>query len=112
MNVLQEIEAKMIRRNYSPSTVTTYIGILKKYVSFCKEHNLNPKEDVYPFLHHIIKSGYSVSYQNQVILIFGTNTHSVELNTNSVELNTNYLWLIYGVSMKYLWSIYGVNTLF
>ncbi len=67
MNVLQKIEAKMIRRNYSPSTIATYIGILKKYASFCKEHNLNPKEDVHPFLYHIIKSGYSISYQNQVI---------------------------------------------
>jgi len=67
MSVLKEIEDKMIRRNYSPSTIACYLGILKKYASFCKQNNLDPKHDVYPFLHDIIQNNYSISYQNQVI---------------------------------------------
>jgi site-specific recombinase XerD len=67
MKTLFEIEQKMIRRNYSSSTISTYLGILKKYASFCKKNNLNPKEDVHPFLQHIVNQGYSTSYQNQAI---------------------------------------------
>lgn len=67
MSVLREIEDKMIRRNYSPSTITSYLGVLKKYASFCKVNNLDPKQDVHPFLHYIIQNNYSISYQNQAI---------------------------------------------
>lgn len=61
------IEEKMIRRNYSKSTIATYIGFLKKYARYCNAHSLEPKEDAIPFIQSLIKEGYSISSQNQAI---------------------------------------------
>jgi site-specific recombinase XerD len=61
------IEEKMIRRNYSKSTINSYIGFLKKYARYCKAHSLNPEEDAIPFIQSLIKEGYSTSSQNQAI---------------------------------------------
>lgn len=66
-NIFKLIENKMIRRNYAKSTISTYIGILKKFAKFCNRYNFNPKEDIEPFIQDLIKNGYSISYQNQVI---------------------------------------------
>jgi len=67
MKNIHYIKETMERRNYSESTINTYLAALKKFASFCIENQLNPKEDVHSFLHHIVQQGYSVSYQNQVI---------------------------------------------
>ena len=61
------IEEKMIRRNYSKSTITSYIGFLRKYARYCKDQSLDPKEDAIPFIQSLIKQGYSTSSQNQAI---------------------------------------------
>lgn len=61
------IKEKMIRRNYSESTITSYIGYLKKYAKFCKANSLNPETDAIPFIQSLINEGYSLSSQNQAI---------------------------------------------
>ena len=66
-NTYRFIEEKMIQRNYSKSTISTYIGYLKKYSNYCRTHSLDPKEDAIPFIQYLIKQGYSVSAQNQAI---------------------------------------------
>ena len=61
------IEEKMIRRNYSKSTISIYIVFLKKYARYCNIQSLDPKEDAIPFIQSLIKEGYSISSQNQAI---------------------------------------------
>lgn len=57
----------MRQRNYSARTIAVYLGCLKQFSLFCKQHNINPQTDIQPFLLHLIEKGYSISYQNQVI---------------------------------------------
>lgn len=57
----------MRQKNYSQRTIAVYLGCLRQYASYCKHHQLNPKEDIQTYLLHLIGKNYSVSYQNQVI---------------------------------------------
>ncbi|HIE45376.1 MAG TPA: integrase [Flavobacteriaceae bacterium] len=66
-NSFTVIEEKMIRRNYSKSTITSYIAFLKKYATFCSTNSLDPKKDADLFIQSLIKQGYSISSQNQAI---------------------------------------------
>lgn len=61
------IENKMKQRNYAIRTIEVYIGCLRQFARFCNKMQLNPKEDIQPYLLHLIQHNYSVSYQNQVI---------------------------------------------
>lgn len=61
------IEQKMLQRNYAKRTIDVYLGSLKQYAAFCRLKQLNPKEDIQPFLLYLIEMNYSISYQNQVI---------------------------------------------
>ncbi|MEZ4916911.1 MAG: tyrosine-type recombinase/integrase [Chitinophagales bacterium] len=61
------IEQKMLQRNYAQRTIDVYIGCLRQFAAYCRLHQLNPKEDIQPFLLYLIEKNYSVSYQNQMI---------------------------------------------
>ncbi|MEZ4929292.1 MAG: tyrosine-type recombinase/integrase, partial [Chitinophagales bacterium] len=67
VTVYQFVEQKMLQRNYAKRTIDVYIGCLKQYAAYCRLHQLNPKEDIQPFLLYLIEQNYSVSYQNQII---------------------------------------------
>lgn len=61
------IEQKMKQRNYAQRSINVYLGCLKQYAIYCRQKQLNPKEDIQPFLLYLIDNKYSISYQNQVI---------------------------------------------
>jgi len=67
MNKLQQINNKLIQRNYASSTIGTYLTYLKKYFAYCVTHKLDSAKDADPFIRSMIKANLSISAQNQAI---------------------------------------------
>ncbi len=67
MIALKATENKLLQRNYSENTRNIYLYFLRDFDAFCTQNNLNPQEDVQPYILHLIHSGYSISTQNQAI---------------------------------------------
>lgn len=64
---LRYIEESMIRRNYSESTIKTYLSIIKDYANYCEVHQLDTKNDAEPYIMYLIQKNAAISTQNQAI---------------------------------------------